>query len=272
MVIRSPTDISLDDSLAFNGLAGQYGAGVTPSFLSAAAPSQALYLQEAGDGAAISVNDLHQGQMGDCFLISAIGEIALHRPTAIASMIHATTAGNESVTLYTAANGQLPGFGTTQFKAVQVSVGNVFPTYSVNNGASQDVVAGQKEIWPQVIEKAAATEDGGYGAITNGGSPVIAMEELTGRTATWMSASSLTLATLQADIAANDLITFDTPGKSGLPYGLVGSHAYMFEKLSGSGSSAMVQLGNPWGFDQPAAIPFAQLAKGVAEVDIGHLA
>ena len=55
--------------------------------------------------------------------------------------------------------------------------------YSVNNGASQDVLNGRKEIWPQVLEKAVATLDGGYGAIANGGNPMIALQELTGRAA-----------------------------------------------------------------------------------------
>ena len=58
----------------------------------------------------------------------------------------------------------------------------------------------------------------------------------------------------------------------GLSDGLVGGHCYMFEKVSGSGSSASVQLLNPWGFDQPAAIPLSQLARaGIVEVDIGHV-
>lgn len=243
-----------------------------PAPHAAAPPTMALYLQEAGDTAPISVNDLHQGQLGDCFLIAPIGEIALHNPNAISGMIHANGNGTDTVRLYLAANGRLPGYGTTAFRAVNVTVSEQFAGYTVNNGATQDVVGNQKEIWPQVLEKAVATLDGGYGAIANGGYPVSAMEELTGHAATSMMGYNLTLSALQGFMAAGDLITMDTPARSGLPDNLVGGHSYMFEKLTTTGGKAMVQLGNPWGFDQPAAIPFTQLAAGIAQVDIGRLA
>jgi hypothetical protein len=245
-------------------------AAVATPIKVAATPTQVLYLVEPGTSTAISVSDLYQGQIGDCFLISSIGELALWHPTAISNMIHSNTNGTETVTLYTAKNGQLPTFGTTAFKAVSVLVTNTFPSDSVDNGATQDVVNGQKEIWPQVLEKAVATLDGGYAAISDGGNPMIAMEELTGQSATSLSPVSLTVAELQSFVAAGDLIAMDTSSKSDLPYGLVSDHAYMFEKLTVAGGVASLQLGNPWGMDQPSAIPLTQLSKGIVEVDIGH--
>jgi hypothetical protein len=230
---------------------------------------QVLYLQEAGTTAPISVNDLNQGQIGDCFLISSIGELALTNSAAIGRMIHSNSNGTETVTLYTAQNGSLPTYGTTAFKPVEVTVTNVFPTYAVNNGATQDVAANQKEIWPQVLEKAVATLDGGYGSIANGGSPLIAMEELTGHAATYMSAASLTVAALQKFIAAGDLIVMDTYSKPNLPDNLVSNHAYMLQSLTVTTGGAMLQLRNPWGYDQPSAISLASLSKGITEVDIG---
>jgi hypothetical protein len=250
---------------------GTFGAGAAGT-ASTAPLSQVLYLQERGDTAKISVSDLHQGQLGDCFLISSIGELALTHPTAISNMIQTNSNGTETVRLYEAANGRLPTFGTTAYKAVSVTVNDTFPSYAVSGAAGQDVVGTQKEIWPQVIEKAVATEDGGYGGIAYGGNPMIAMEELTGHAASFLSPASLTLATLQGDAAAGDLIVMDTASKSNLPYNLVGNHAYMFEAVTNTASGPMVQLGNPWGFDQPAAIPLSQLSKGVVEVDVGRFA
>jgi hypothetical protein len=183
---------------------GLFDAGPPPAIKVAAPPPQTLYLREPGDSAAISVNDLHQGHIGDCFLISSIGELALTHPGAIGGMIRGNANGTETVTLYTDPNGRLPGFGTSAFKAVAVTVANSFPSYGVDNGATQDVVAGQKEIWPQVLEKAVATLDGGYGAISDGGNPIIAMEELTGHSASNMVPASLTLATLRGFMAAGD--------------------------------------------------------------------
>jgi hypothetical protein len=231
-----------------------------------------LYVQETGDTSGISVGDINQGQIGDCFLLSSIGELALFHPAAIMNMIHANPDGSETVTLHEASNGTVPGFGTTSFASVGVTVNNSFPGNAVNNGANQDVLGGYKEIWPQVLEKAVATLDGGYNSIMSGGSPVIAMEELTGQSATYMSPAALTLANLDSFIAAGDLIAMDTASAPGLPFNLVSNHAYMFEGVTAQGGVPMLTLGNPWGFDQPAAIPLSQLSLGVIEVDVGHFA
>jgi hypothetical protein len=244
-------------------------SGAAPVTVGAAAQAMALYLTEPGTTAAISVSDLFQGQIGDCFLISSIGELALTDPSAITNMIHLNANGTETVTLYSAKNGAVPGYFATSYKADPITVTNSFPTYSVDNGATQDVVNGVKEIWPQVLEKAVATLDGGYGAIANGGNPMIAMEELTGKMATYLMPSQVTASVLQGLITAKDMIVMDT-SVSNSTYNLVGDHAYMFEKMIGSGASAMVQLGNPWGYDQPTLIPVSALSKAFVEVDIGH--
>jgi hypothetical protein len=234
--------------------------------------SNKLYLTEAGDHAAISAMDIHQGQIGDCFLLSPIGEIAMFAPSKIQSMIHDNGNGTETVTLYIGTNGKSVGWGTTAFKSVQVTVDNAFAVNGVNHGATQDVVGNQKEIWAQVLEKADATLHGGYAAIAGGGYPVLAMEEITGHHASWASAAAVTEGLIRSHMAAGDMMTFDTYAKSGLSYGLVGSHCYMFQELVGSGSNAAVKLLNPWGFDEPAAVPVAQLAKVFAEVDFCPIA
>ncbi len=234
-------------------------------------PKTALFLQEAGDTTAICVNDLHQGQIGDCFLVAAVGELALFHASAISNAIHVNSNGTETVTLYTDLKGHVAGYGVTAFKAVSITIDNTFLSTGINNGATQDMVNGQKEIWPQVLEKAIATLDGGYGAISNGGNPMIVMQELTGHTATFMSPAQVTVQKLQAAIAAGDLITMDT-GSGALPYNLVNSHAYMFEKLVITAGVASVQLGNPWGFNQPAMVPVSQLSRAFVEVDFGHFA
>src|SRR5262249_39635206 len=153
------------------------------------------------------------------------GELALWHSSAIANMIHVNADGTETVTLYVAASGQLPTYGTTSFEPTSVTIDNTFPSNAVNNGASQGVVGSQKEIWVQVLEKAVATLNGGYNAISNGGNPMIAMEELTGQSTTFVSPGSLTLQQLQGYMAAGSLITMDTAGSGVLPYGLVNSHA-----------------------------------------------
>jgi hypothetical protein len=229
----------------------------------------ALYLTEAGNTAAISISDINQGQIGDCFLLSAIGELVRTEPTAISNMIVQNTNGTETVTLHIAANGALPFFGTTAFKTVSVVVANNFQSSSVNNGAAQDLVGGVKEIWPQVVEQAVAQLSGGYANISHGGYPVVAMEELTGHAATYMSPASITLASLQAMVAAKDMIVLDTAA-SNATYNLVGGHAYMFDSLVVQNGTTYIKADNPWGFNQPSLIPFSALGKAFAEIDIGH--
>ena len=230
-----------------------------------------LYLTEPGTSSAISVSDINQGQLGDCFLLSSIGEIALYDPAAIQQMIHVNANGTESVTLFESPNGHTPGVGASVFASMDEVVTNTFSTASVNNGTTQDVVGNQKEIWVQVLEKAYAQANGGYAGINQGGNPCIALQQLTGEAAKWESASQATLPSLTADVAAGDLIVMDTANSNNLPYGLYGNHAYMFEGLVTSNGTACVKLGNPWGFDQPALIPVTQLSRGIVEVDIGHL-
>jgi hypothetical protein len=271
--IHGPYNVLDDLTDPTNSADDQFASVVASIAVRETPPSltQTLYLTEAGDPGAISLNDIHQGQLGDCFLLSSIGEIAMLKPTFISSMIQSNANATETVALYEASNGRLPSWITTAFKAVSETVTNVFSSAAVNNGVSQDVSGSLKEIWPQVLEKAVATLGGGYSAIANGGSPVVAMEELTGHAATFMSPASLTLAALQLFIKAGDLIVMDTLPNGNLPASLVSNHAYMFESVTGSGASAAVHLGNPWGIDQPAPILLSQLSHWIGEVDIGHL-
>ncbi len=267
----SGPDVFVASDVSFLG----FDAAAKAAVAAVVAPTTALYLQETGTTAPISVADLNQGQLGDCFLISSIGEMVLTSPNSISNMIKTNSNGTETVTLYANKNGSAVYSITSQLYAKQVSVDNHFSTASVNNGATQAALNGVKEIWPQVLEEAVANLGGGYGSIAYGGSPIIAMEELTGKAASYVSQSQIssvmTLAKLQSLVSANDMLVFDTTGGGSSAYNLVGNHAYMFEGIVGSGGSAAVKLGNPWGFDQPAMVPVSQLSKVFAEIDIGHV-
>ena len=246
--------------------------GTTLVAVSTVALTNSLYLTEAGTHTAINVADINQGQLGDCFLLSALGELALYNPAAISKMIGINANGTESVALFESPNGQTPGFGATTFSHTSQTVTNLFSTAAVNNAASQDVVGNSKEIWAQVIEKAYAQANGGYASISNGGNPCIALQQLTGHTAQWQSPASTTAASLTSHINNGDLIVMDTASTANLPNHLVSNHAYMFEGLVNNNGVACVKLGNPWGFDQPNLIPTTQLAhSGIVEVDFGHI-
>ena len=226
-------------------------------------------MQEPDSYAPVSINDINQGGLGDCFLLTAVGELALDRPNAITNMISVNPDGTETVTLYETAGGGAPSFGDTTFVRTQITVDNTFPDNSVNSGG-QDVSDGQQEIWAQVLEKAVATLSGGYDVIDQGGWPMLVMEELTGQAGGWTSPASLTVQELQGYMAAGDLVAFDTPASGALAYGLVGDHAYMFESLVTVNGQAMIQLGNPWGDTEPQLVPLAQVSNEFDEIDVGQ--
>ena len=222
--------------------------------------AQVLYLQEPDSYAPVSINDINQGGLGDCFLLAAIGELTLDRPAAITNMISANADGTETVTLYEKSDGS--------FVPTQINVDNTFPDNSVNC-YGQGVFDGQQEIWAQVLEKALATLSGGYDVIDQGGWPMFVMEELTGQAAEGISPASLSVQNLLGYMAAGDLIAFDTPASDSLAYDLVGDHAYMFESLITVDGQAMIQLGNPWGNTEPQLIPLSQVSNSFDEIDVG---
>jgi hypothetical protein len=260
-----PTPIGSGDAADSSPIAAEIYPSPSqgPLVFATAASATELYAPGTNLATEINAGQLYQGQIGDCFLISSIGEIAITDPADIKSMIQQNANGTETVRLYEPSMSR----ASVAFQPEAVTVSNAFPSYSVDSGAGQDVVSGVKVIWPQVLEKAVATLDGGYAAIANGGSPVVAMEQLTGKAAVGYAPGKLSVTALESDITAKDLIVMDTANSASLPDGLVGDHAYMFGSLSASGS---VQLLNPWGFDQPAAIPITRLAAaGIVEIDVG---
>jgi hypothetical protein len=234
--------------------------------------TQTLFFSEPDGAPALSYDEIHQGALGDCWVLSSFGEEALMNPAAIPRMIHSNGNGTETVTLYTSATGQLPTSSTTSYKPVNVLVNNAsFSQVSVNgvDSISQDVIGDTQAIWPQVLENAFATLNGGYAAIGAGGNPMVALEEMTGMRAVSMQPGELTWANFVGALRSDDLMVFNTVASAtALPDGLVGDHCYMLEGVSANG---MLQLANPWGFNQPRAIAFSALQSvGVGSIDIGQ--
>jgi hypothetical protein len=84
------------DSDPFDPQSSSYETGPIALVFAPATPTQTLYLTEPGTMSPISVSDINQGQLGDCYLLSPIGEEALFHPTAITNMIHDNGNGTET--------------------------------------------------------------------------------------------------------------------------------------------------------------------------------
>ena len=214
-----------------------------------------------------SMNDINQGDLGDCYLLASLAEVALQEPSLIQSMI--TDNGNNTYGVRFFVN------GTAEYVTVNASLAD---GGSIFNRAT--------DIWASLIEKAyAQLQDSGvitgnsindgnsYSTIGNGGAPLYALEEITGASAmtefyaggsTWSeyvcnasisvqsTSSGLTtasvLATLVADLAqGNDVVlssytnATDSSGKTTL----VASHAmsiYGYDSTTGE-----LEIRNPWG-------------------------
>jgi hypothetical protein len=234
-------------------------ATTIPASASPTSSTGVLYLQQPGGLTTIDVKDVNQGQIGDCFLLASICELAFFAPNAIMNMIHANADGTETVTLYTNGDGSLVNISTYQapsstaaFRPVSVTVNNAFPSSAVNNYYSP--VNGQTEIWVQVLEEAVATlysaggpDTAGYALLNNGGFSLGAMEVLTGLPGSNAAIATVTAAQLTGDLAAGDLITIATTSAMSTTLDLIESHEYAFEGITTVNGTPMVQLYNPWG-------------------------
>ncbi len=255
------------------------GAGATTNLGTFNGLTDAMYLREAGSAQAVSMGDISQGSVSDCFLLSALDEIARQSviqddPSFLPSMIYQNANGTETVHLFQQIG--TPGGAlnfTSKWTQVNVTVDNDFISDGVNAQAGQAQSGSQKEIWPSVIEKAVSTLWGGYpSSVQDGGVPLVAMEAMTGQAGFLASPLGLTAATLASWTNNNDLITFDTTYADST-YNLIGDHSYAFAGYDGSGPTEKIKLQNPWGFDQPSEVPLSAIAAGMTQIDrlcVGH--
>lgn len=226
----------------------------------------------------VSDTDINQDGLNDCYVLSPLGEIARSDPGFIRHMIHDNGDGTYTVTLHQ----KDPGFGNLwgllgDDKTVKVRVSaSDFSTDSVNSGAGQDTSGGTREIWPQVVEAAYAKLIGGGNltkgyqdlASPRGGVPADAMFTLTGQSS--RQTSPISPRQLQSNLQQGKLVTFDTPDKDNLPYGLVGHHSYMVVGLAtGSDGKQYLELRNPWGDDEPQKVPVSAWNRVFDATDVG---
>jgi hypothetical protein len=215
-----------------------------------------------------SMNDVNQGYLGDCYLLSSLAEVANQQQSMITSMFTNNGNGTYGVRFYVN--------GKAEYVTVNSSLANGGSIF--NNGGS--------DIWASLAEKAYAELQASgvvtgnsvnYGnswtTIGNGGAPEMALEEITGASAitdframggswgkvvynssfgvtsyTTGNSSASALSTIAADLAAGDDVILssytnakDTAGRTTL----VASHAmsiYGYDSKTG-----MLEVRNPWG-------------------------
>lgn len=229
------------------------------------------------DGNEISMNDVQQRGLGDCYFVSSVASLARTDPQAIRDMITENRDADDNVTSYTVRFNQRDGglLGTGLFSGNEQVSYNVLPSELIANGSAP---ADNGEVWVNVLEAAYAKHVGSVEELGNGGNAQDALYALTGREADSFSpGGDYSFEDLQSDFNNNRNVVLDTksdgqdPKKKvqGSPYNLVTSHSYTLENVyTDSNGRQMVQLRNPWGYDHPQPIPFEELGRYFSDFNV----
>ena len=249
-----------------------------------------LFVKGSSDVTTIHPSDITQGLLlGDCYLLATLAAMAKADPDLIRQMIKINADGTYTVRFFNEETGK-EEFVTVNKKDIPHIFG-----YSIN---AQKGDGG--ELWPAIIEKAYAKwiyerhngvmEPGGstflekigiqaqtddYKAI-DGGLLTVATQ-LTGRPIWGVEPSAMTEFMLINNIEKGNLITLGTPPEAkilpsqmylfqgnGAP--LVPSHAYYV--LGYDSKTGMVEIGNPWGWDDTVSIQLSELKIGFPQIQI----
>jgi fibronectin type 3 domain-containing protein len=206
-----------------------------------------------GSSGAPLYTDISQGALGDCWLMASLAETAYKAPGIIEASF--TDDGLQM------ANGIQVHVWTLRYFDGSTPKYLTLDNYLPVDG-SGFCYAHCNVMWAALYEKAFAVIDGGY-ANLGGGAAIGALPIIASGTA-----GNFPFITALADIgqtaytrAINSSTTLLTVASETTDYGFVAGHDYAVLWCAGSGSSATYQLYNPWGFQQPQAVTWAQITQ-----------
>lgn len=205
-----------------------------------------LFVKGNADDHEIDETDVQQGQIGDCYFMSAIAAVAKTNPEAIKKLIKAKSDGSYDVTLYAKGNKL----------ALEPTIVNVKPDFVTDkNGNLIYAGQGDKELWVMLLEKAYAKLNGGYDDVGEGGFIEAGLEALTGQDKQvymmYKYSEDEISKFVQDAIAAKKPITAASEGSGEKEFTteagnvIYQGHAYSIESLT----SGKLFLRNPWGYD-----------------------
>jgi Calpain family cysteine protease len=232
------------------------------------------FVQGSGDSNAVQYNDIQQGQLGDCYLMSAMGEVAKQNPQAIQDAIKDNGDGSYTVRFYEKKGDGLFGWFGHHYEPKEIRVTPDLPVDANGNpvfAQTGDANGSNKELWPALIEKAYAQWKGSYDGIGHGGNPGDAMSALTGKDAEEKGASGVTIDQLNDALNSGKGVVANTidNGKGKAPYDngqLVADHAYMVTGVDKQAGT--VTIHNPWNKDDSGVtLSIADFNKYLGSVD-----
>jgi Calpain family cysteine protease len=183
------------------------------------------------------IDDVHQGSLGDCWLMAVLASVADGDPEQIRRMVNDNGDGTYTVTI----------------DGIEITVDDEFPVYQQGGPAYATGPGGQPiALWPLVIEKAFAQYAGGDYADIKGDDAVRAHDVFGGTDEMSMSqrlwsdpSDGDVLAKIEGVLADGRPITVGTGGF----FGMGGRHAW---SITGTGTDAdgkpTITIRNPWGY------------------------
>jgi Flp pilus assembly pilin Flp len=204
-----------------------------------------------GDGTGVHPNDINQGGLGDCYLLSSLGAIALQNRSIIENAVRDNGDGTYTVTFYEPSNAPFWKVWADDYNRVEITVSNELATDENGNPAFARF-GDTNELWPMIIEKAYAQWKGGYEQI-NGGVAGNAMEALTGQESTVvvgdMDLDDMAEAFQDGEaIVLSSMPSADAKGPLYDNGTLVSGHAYFVTNVDEANNR--VTIHNPWGWAQ----------------------
>ncbi|MGA2062926.1 MAG: C2 family cysteine protease [Thermoguttaceae bacterium] len=237
-----------------------------------------------------SHTDEYQGQLGDCYFISALGTLADSNPAAVQNMFIDNGDGTFTVRFYTGPYGTIynysdgsisAGFSNNIGTPDYVTVDRMLPTtssgmlYYADYGAYNTNTA--NSLWIPLAEKAYAQwnqtgKEGRDGlnafASIQGGWMATVDAQVLGYNATDYIMTNTSKQVAVSALAAKKAVTIGTGQWSGTNLGLYASHAYAI--VGYNASTDKFTLYNPWGSNQPGQLTWSQLQATCTQMAVAN--
>lgn len=210
----------------------------------------------------INSNDVKQGQLGNCYYLSAIASIAEVNPDFFKSVIEeVSNQKNNYKILFYLENKEKKGY-----KKHEVVVDSDLP--SLDNKPYY-AGKGDSELWVMLLEKALAKLFGHYESVESG-SPDFSLSLLTGKETETIDLSTISEDDLLQKLTENESsrpIVFGTKSKTSDP-NVIESHGYY---LIGINKDNSLKLGNPHGENHIESIQLQTILSNFSNVYIGEI-
>lgn len=236
-----------------------------------------------------SLNDAHQGMLGDCYFIAGLVSIAQRDASAVRNLFVDNGDGTFTVRFFTGTYGWnfssgsvSTGFQSGRGTADYVTVNRRLPTLSngllAYSGSGESALSSSTTLWIALAEKAYAQWNESGNAWRDGTNTYSGIEggwmsdvyaQVLGRNATNYSFSSTPKQTLVDLLNAGRAVTLGTKSSVSNP-GMVGAHAYTISGYNAANDS--FTLHNPWGRNHPVPLTWSQIVMDATSFAVADAA